>query len=121
MVSVAAKADGMATIDLLNYIRHLEANGQTSQRYEIEFWRRHPLSCPGHGDAEMPFATTISAPGGHHCLRICRRHDRHPAFCSTVFSYIDSLRSWQPWLAAAAGLIYMAISMVAFGWLVLRR
>jgi lipopolysaccharide export system permease protein len=36
MVSVALlKPDRMPTIDLFEYIRHLEANGQTAQRYEI--------------------------------------------------------------------------------------
>jgi lipopolysaccharide export system permease protein len=30
----------MATIELFQYIRHLEANGQAAQRYEIEFWRK---------------------------------------------------------------------------------
>ncbi|MEO5660539.1 MAG: LPS export ABC transporter permease LptG, partial [Polaromonas sp.] len=48
MVSVALlKPERMATIDLFNYIRHLDANGQTAQRYEIEFWKKvfYPLSC----------------------------------------------------------------------------
>ena len=36
--------------------------------------------------------------------------------------YIGNLRNWQPWLAAATpGLLYMAVSLAAFGWLVLRR
>src|SRR5690606_39543823 len=41
MVSVALlKPDRMSTIALFQYIRHLEENQQTSQRYEIEFWRK---------------------------------------------------------------------------------
>lgn len=41
MVSVALlKPERMSTIDLFTYIRHLNANGQTAQRYEIEFWKR---------------------------------------------------------------------------------
>ncbi len=41
MVSVALrKPERMRTLDLFQYIRHLESNGQTSQRYEIEFWRK---------------------------------------------------------------------------------
>jgi lipopolysaccharide export system permease protein len=34
------KPDRMATIDLFQYIRHLDDNGQSAQRYEIEFWRK---------------------------------------------------------------------------------
>jgi lipopolysaccharide export system permease protein len=46
-VSGLLKPDRMSTMDLFQYIRHLDANGQTSQRYEIEFWRKvfYPLSC----------------------------------------------------------------------------
>ncbi|MDB5860142.1 MAG: putative rane protein, partial [Ramlibacter sp.] len=41
MVSVALlQPERMSTIALFQYIRHLEANSQTSQRYEIEFWRK---------------------------------------------------------------------------------
>ena len=39
-----------------------------------------------------------------------------------LFGYIGTLQSWWPWLAAAApGLLYTALSLSAFGWLVLRR
>ncbi len=34
------KPDRMATFDLFQYIRHLDDNGQSAQRYEIEFWRK---------------------------------------------------------------------------------
>jgi lipopolysaccharide export system permease protein len=41
---------------------------------------------------------------------------------NNVFGYIGNLQNWQPWLAAATpGLLYAAVSMGAFGWLVLRR
>ena len=48
----------MPTIDLFEYIRHLEANGQTAQRYEIEFWRKvfYPLSCLVMVVLALPFA-----------------------------------------------------------------
>ena len=48
MISVALlKPDRMSTIDLFQYIRHLSANGQTTQRFEIEFWKKvfYPMSC----------------------------------------------------------------------------
>ena len=41
---------------------------------------------------------------------------------NNVFGYIGTLQAWWPWLAAAApGLLYTALSLSAFGWLVLRR
>jgi lipopolysaccharide export system permease protein len=79
MVSVALlKPDRMSTIDLFQYIRHLEANGQTSQRYEIEFWRKvfYPLSCLVMVVLALPFAY-LHFRRRHHQLRVRRRADRH--------------------------------------------
>ena len=59
MVSVTLlRPDRLGTIDLFNYIRHLAANGQTSQRYEIDFWRKvfYPLSCLVMVVLSLPFA-----------------------------------------------------------------
>ena len=59
MVSVALlKPDRMSTFDLFTYIRHLDANGQTAQRYEIQFWRKvfYPLSCLVMVVLALPFA-----------------------------------------------------------------
>ena len=126
MVSVALlRPDRMATIDLFNYIRHLEANGQTSQRYEIEFWRKvfYPLSCLVMVMLALPFAYLHFRSGGITGYVFAGVMIGISFFLlNNVFGYIGNLRNWQPWLAAATpGLIYMAISMGAFGWLVLRR
>ena len=41
---------------------------------------------------------------------------------NNVAVYVGNLQQWQPWLAAAApGLLYTAVSLTAFVWLVLRR
>ena len=41
---------------------------------------------------------------------------------NNVFGHIGTLRDWVPWMAAAApGVLYSALSLAAFGWLVLRR
>ena len=48
MVSAALlKPERMSTIDLFQYTRHLDLNGQSAQRYQIEFWKKvfYPLSC----------------------------------------------------------------------------
>ena len=126
MVSVALlRPDRMATIDLFNYIRHLEANSQTSQRYEIEFWRKvfYPLSCLVMVMLALPFAYLHFRSGSITGYVFAGVMIGISFFLlNNVFGYIGNLRNWQPWLAAATpGLIYMAISMGAFGWLVLRR
>ena len=126
MVSVALlKPERMATIDLFNYIRHLEANSQTAQRYEIEFWKKvfYPLSCLVMVMLALPFAYLHFRSGGIAGYVFAGVMIGISFFLlNNVFGYIGNLRNWQPWLAAATpGLIYMAVSMGAFGWLVLRR
>ena len=67
MVSVALlKPERMSTVDLFAYIRHLEANGQTAQRYEIEFWKKvfYPLSCVVMVMLALPFAYLHFRSGG---------------------------------------------------------
>ena len=126
MVSVALlKPDRMATLDLFNYIRHLDANGQTAQRYEIEFWKKvfYPLSCLVMVMLALPFAYLHFRSGGIASYVFAGVLIGISFFLlNNVFGYIGNLQNWQPWLAAATpGLLYMAISLAAFGWLVLRR
>jgi lipopolysaccharide export system permease protein len=126
MVSVALlKPDKMSTIDLFQYIRHLEENGQTSQRYEIEFWRKvfYPLSCLVMVVLALPFAYLHFRSGGITSYVFVGVLIGISFFLlNNVFGYIGNLRNWQPWLTAASpGLIYSMFSLGAFGWLVLRR
>jgi lipopolysaccharide export system permease protein len=126
MVSVALlKPERMGTIDLFNYIRHLDANGQTAQRYEIEFWKKvfYPLSCLVMVILALPFAYLHFRTGGIAGYVFMGVMIGISFFLlNNVFGYIGNLQNWQPWLAAAApGLLYMTISLGAFGWLVLRR
>ena len=126
MVSVALlRPERMATVELFNYIQHLRSNEQASQRYEIDFWKKvfYPLSCLVMVVLALPFAYL---------------HLRSTSMTSMVFlgvllgisfflinnlfGFIGNLNAWSPWLAAATpGLVYMAASLVAFGWLVLRH
>jgi lipopolysaccharide export system permease protein len=126
MVSVALlKPDRMGTFDLFQYIQHLSANGQSSQRYEIEFWRKvfYPLSCMVMVVLALPFAYLHFRSGsitsyvfGGVLIGISF------FLLNNVFGYIGNLQNWRPWLTAAApGLIYTMFSLGAFGWLVLRR
>ena len=126
MVSVALlKPERMGTIDLFNYIRHLDANAQTAQRYEIEFWKKvfYPLSCLVMVVLALPFAYLHFRSGGITAYVFLGVMIGISFFLlNNVFGYIGNLQNWQPWFAAAApGLLYMTISLGAFGWLVLRR
>ena len=126
MVSVALlKPDRMATLDLFQYISHLEANGQTSQRYEIEFWRKvfYPLSCLVMVVLALPFAYLHFRSGGITSYVFGGVLIGISFFLlNNVFGYVGNLQNWVPWLTAAApGMIYTALSLGAFGWLVLRR
>jgi hypothetical protein len=126
MLSVALlRPDRMRTIDLFTYIRHLEANGQTAQRYEIEFWKKvfYPLSCLVMVVLALPFAY-LNMRSGSIATYVFGGVMIGISFflLNNVFGYIGNLSNWQPWFAAAApGLLYSAISLTAFGWLVLRR
>ena len=126
MVSTAVlKPERMGTIDLFQYIRHLDANGQAAQRYEIEFWKKvfYPLSCLVMVVLALPFAYL---------------HFRNEGisgyvfggvmagisffFLNNVSGYMGELQQWTPWLTAALpGMIYTLLSLAAFGWLVLKR
>lgn len=126
MVSVALlKPDRMRTTDLYAYIQHLESNGQTAQRYEIEFWRKvfYPLSCLVMVVLALPFAYLHFRSGGITGYVFGGVMIGISFFLlNNVFGYIGNLNDWRPWLAAASpALIYSLFSLGAFGWLVLRR
>jgi lipopolysaccharide export system permease protein len=126
MVSVALlKPERMSTVDLFRYIRHLDANGQTSQRYEIEFWRKvfYPLSCLVMMVLALPFAYLHFRSGGISVMVFTGILIGTSFFLlNNVFGHVGNLRQWSPWIAAAApGLLYSLASLGAFGWLVLRR
>ena len=126
MVSAALlKPERMSTIDLFLYVRHLNANGQSAQRYEIEFWKKvfYPLSCLVMVVLALPFAYLHFRSGGITAYVFGGVMAGISFFLlNNVFGYIGNLQNWQPWLTAALpGLIYSAISLTALGWLVLRR
>jgi lipopolysaccharide export system permease protein len=126
MVAVALlRPDRMRTIDLFTYIRHLQENGQNALRYEIEFWKKvfYPLSCLVMVILALPFAYLHMRSGGISAYVFAGVMIGISFFMmNNVSVYVGNLQQWQPWLAAAApGLLYTAVSLTAFGWLVLRR
>ncbi len=126
MVSAALlKPERMRTLDLFAYIQHLRSNGQTAQRYEIEFWKKvfYPLSCLVMVVLALPFAY-LHFRSGTIATYVFGGVLAGISFflLNNVFGYIGNLQSWQPWLTAALpGMLYSLISLTAFAWLVLRR
>ncbi len=126
MVSVALlKPDRMRTFDLFQYIRYLQNNDQTSQRYEIVFWNKvfYPISCLVMIVLALPFAYLHFRSGQIANLVFLGVMIGVSFFLlNNVFGHIGNLQQWSPWLAAALpGMIYTLLSLLAFGWLVLRR
>ena len=126
MIAAAVlKPDKMSTLELFRYINHLEDNGQTAQRYEIQFWRKvfYPLSCLVMVVLSLPFAYLHFRSGGIAGYVFGGVMAGISFFLlNNLFGFIGNLNHWSPWLAAATpGLLYSMLSLAAFGWLVLRR
>ena len=126
MVSAALlKPERMRTLDLFQYIQHLQANAQNAQRYEIEFWRKvfYPLSCLVMVVLALPFAYLHFRAGSITAYVFGGVLAGISFFLlNNVFGYVGTLQNWRPWFAAALpGLIYSVLSLSAFGWLVIRR
>lgn len=126
MVATAVlKPERMGTIDLFRYIRHLDANGQTAQKYEIQFWKKvfYPLSCLVMVVLALPFAY-FHFRSGSVATYVFGGVMAGISFVllNNVLADLGALRGWLPWVTAALpGIIYSVISLSAFGWLVLRR
>jgi len=117
--------DRMKTIDLFQYMRHLAANGQNAQRYEIEFWRKvfYPLSCWVMLTLALPFAYLHFRSGniaGYVFGGVMAGISFY--LLNNVFGFMGNLQNWQPLLTAAApALIYSLVSLATFAWLVIRQ
>mgnify|MGYP006157610121 CR=1 FL=1 len=126
MVAAAVLSpDRMRTWELFNYMRHLSSNNQNAQRYEIEFWRKvfYPLSCLVMLVMALPFAYLHFRSGqiaGYVFGGVLAGISF--SLLNNLFSFAGNLQNWQPWLTAAApALIYSAISLLGFWWMVLRQ
>jgi len=118
-------ADRMKIWDLVLYTRHLSQNNQNAQPYEIQLWRKvfYPLSCLVMLTLALPFAY-LHFRSGHIATHVFGGVMAGISFylLNNVFSHVGNLRNWEPWITSAApSLIYTAISLAAFGWMVLRR
>ncbi len=126
MVATAVlRPERMGTIDLFQYMRHLTANGQTSQKYEIQFWKKvfYPLSCLVMVVLALPFAY-LHFRSGTVATYVFGGVMAGISFVllNNVLGDLGALRGWQPWITAALpGIIYSIASLTAFSWLVIRR
>jgi lipopolysaccharide export system permease protein len=126
MISVALlQPEGMRTVDLFGYIQHLSINEQSTQRYEIEFWRKvfYPLSCLVMVVLALPFAYLHTRSGGIAGYVFVGVMIGISFFLlNNMFSFIGNLQQWAPWFAAGLpSMLYSILSLSAFGWLVFRR
>jgi len=117
--------DRMKIWDLVQYTQHLRQNRQNALPYEIELWRKvfYPLSCMVMLTLALPFAYLHFRSGqiaGHVFGGVMAGISFY--LLNNVFNHMGNLRNWEPWITSAApSLIYMAIALGAFGWMVFRR
>jgi lipopolysaccharide export system permease protein len=115
----------MSTTELWRYSAHLSDQEQAGQRYEIAFWRKalYPLACLVMVALALPFAYLHARAGGI-SLKVFGGIMLGIGFVllNNVAGHIGLLRGWTPWMAAAApSLLFLLLSLAAFGWLVRYR
>ena len=126
LVSAAVSPiDSMSTPELWRYTQHLNEQEQTAQRYELQFWKRvlYPFACIVMLALALPFAYLHARSGGI-SLKVFGGIMLGISFVllNNVVGHLSLLRDWTPWLAALApSLLYLALSMAAFVWLVRYR
>ncbi|MBH9553742.1 LPS export ABC transporter permease LptG [Inhella gelatinilytica] len=118
-------AKTMSTLELFRYTRHLSEQAQSSQRYEIQFWRRafYPLACLVMVALALPFAYLHARAGGV-SAKVFGGIMLGISFVllSNLSGHLGVLNNWTPWaVAAAPSLLYLGLSMAAFAWLVRYR
>lgn len=117
--------DRMKTWDLHRFIQHLKANKQSSQHYEIEFWRKifYPLSCLVMMVLALPFAYLHFRKSNITAMVFIGVLIGISFFLlNNVSGFIGNLHNWPPWLAAGLpGMSYSLLSLAAFAWLVSKQ
>lgn len=125
VITAMQQPDRMSAISLWQYAQHLESNGQDAQLYEIGFWRKifYPLSCLVMVVLALPFAYLHFRSGSiSNYIFIGVLVGISFFLLNNIFGHIGNLNNWQPWLAAAMpSMVYSAIAMAVFTWLVRNR
>jgi lipopolysaccharide export system permease protein len=112
----------MSTVELYRYSAHLSNQEQATQAHNIQFWRKalYPFACIVMVALALPFAYLHGRAGGI-SLKVFGGIMLGISFVllNNLASHVGLLKNWTPWLVAATpSLIYLALSMAAFGWLV---
>ncbi len=109
---------------LYQYIRHLAANKQRTERYEIAFWKKlvYPLAVLVMMALALPFAYVHARHGGlgfkvFAGLMIGVLFH----FLNTLFSHLGVLERWPPLAAAAAPSMLFLLTALTMLWWVERR
>jgi lipopolysaccharide export system permease protein len=116
------KASNMSTLELYRYTQHLASQEQASQRYDIQFWRKafYPFACLVMTALALPFAYLHARSGGI-SGRVFGGIMLGISFVllNNLAAHLGLLQGWAPWaVAMAPSVLYLAISMSAFAWLV---
>ncbi len=115
-------ASTMSTLELYRYTEHLSAQEQSAQAHNIQFWRKafYPFACFVMLALALPFAYLHGRSGGI-SLKVFGGIMLGISFVllNNVAGHVGLLKNWTPWaVAATPSLIYLGLSLAAFGWLV---
>ena len=115
----------MSTLELYHYTQHLSSQEQSAQAYSIQFWRKaiYPFACFVMVALALPFAYLHARAGGI-SIKVFGGIMLGSSFVllNNVAGHVGLLKGWTPWaVAATPSLLYMALSLAAFGWLVRYR
>lgn len=126
VISAALRpAKNMSTVELYRYTAHLSAHEQSAQQHDIQFWRKalYPFACLVMVALALPFAYLHARSGGI-SLKVFGGIMLGISFVllNNVAGHLGLLKGWTPWaVAATPSLIYLGLSLAAFGWLVRYR
>ena len=109
--------DRMAARNLDTYIRHLEDNKQTSERYQIAFWKKiiYPFAVLVMMALALPFAYLHFRTGGI-SFKIFAGIMLGIGFylLNNLFSHVGMLNTWPPILSAAMpSIVVLACALIA--------
>jgi len=115
-----ADPDRMSAYDLRAYTKHLEANNQRTERYEIAFWKKivYPLSIFVMMALALPFAYLHFRAGGV-SLKIFTGIMIGVSFqlINNLFSHLGLLNTWPAVVTAALpSTLFMLMAIVALRW-----
>ena len=110
----------MAARNLETYIRHLEENKQTAERYQIAFWKKliYPFAVLVMMALALPFAYLHFRTGGI-SFKIFTGIMLGIGFylLNNLFSHIGMLNTWPPILSAAMpSLVVLTAALAALRW-----